>query len=181
MHCTLLCFKCCGKYFAQFNKCSLIVVWFFKMVEPWYKMWMSFNLYSVSPRDLPKIQLNNHHATGLVDNRNAMAFVTSHPRIGVFFAEPETISVDHIRKYQQYMNDQSIKHAILVTRNALSSPARKVLNESKLHIEAFKENELVINITKHVLVPKHERISKNQTLFDANTTLHLPKLHRGDP
>jgi hypothetical protein len=85
-----------------------------------------------------------------------MAFVTSYPRIGIFFAEPETISVDHLNKYKQHMLGQHIKHAILITRNALSSPARKLLNDSRLYIEAFKENELVLNITKHVLVKQKQ-------------------------
>ncbi|RYE21108.1 MAG: hypothetical protein EOP45_10030 [Sphingobacteriaceae bacterium] len=96
--------------------------------------------------------IDTQSSTGTSDNRNAMAFVTSHPRIGVFFADPETILVDHVRKYQHHMVEQQIKHAILVTRNALSPQARKILNDSKLYIESFKENELVLNITRHILV-----------------------------
>lgn len=126
-----------------------------------------------------------------------MAFVTLSPRIGVFFAEPETISVDNLTKYKGYMLSQHLRHAILITRNALSSPARKMLHDSKLYIESFKENELVVNITKHVLVkllsmfhqrtlkihkvPKHEKVFKDQAIFDPTTVTHLPKLHRGDP
>lgn len=96
--------------------------------------------------------ISTNHEQGVNTDRNMMGFVTLQPRIGVFFADQETIVVDHIRKYQQIMNESRIQHGILITRNALSSQCRKLLNDSKLYIESFKESELVLNITNHILV-----------------------------
>ena len=59
------------------------------------------------------------------------------------------------------------------------------INSSEDKIEYFGENELIINITEHSLVPRHEIVSK----FELDLVLkrycldesQLPKIHKNDP
>lgn len=52
--------------------------------------------------------------------------------------------------------------AIIVVQQHLTPFARQSLLEterSKYHIEQFHEQELLVNITQHVLVPEHQLLS----------------------
>lgn len=54
--------------------------------------------------------------------------------------------------------------AILVCQSSLTPSANKALTvlNSKYHFEVFEEADLVVNITKHILVPKHEVLSAEE-------------------
>ena len=56
------------------------------------------------------------------------------------------------------MISQSIMKGILVYQKAMTPSATKVIQEMapKYLLEVFAENELMVNITKHVLVPEHQ-------------------------
>ena len=75
--------------------------------------------------------------------------------------------------------------AIFVLQQDLSPHAKNVLAQDSRKIECFKESELLVNITKHVLVPKHflltqeekEELLKRYKLKETQ----LPCLQRADP
>lgn len=93
------------------------------------------------------------------------------------------------------MRENNVKRAILVlqpnsssTSKALSPQARRAIDGLAAHgyiIEDFQEEELLINITEHVLVPKHipmtdeEKIAllKNYRLSESQ----LPRIKIKDP
>jgi DNA-directed RNA polymerase I, II, and III subunit RPABC1 len=56
------------------------------------------------------------------------------------------------------MKEQKVKRAIIVAQVGLTPFAKQVLQvlENDLVIEQFQEEELLVNITKHVLVPEHK-------------------------
>lgn len=56
------------------------------------------------------------------------------------------------------MVSQSIMKGILIYQKNLTPSANKVVQEMapKYHLELFRAEELLVNITKHVLVPPHE-------------------------
>jgi DNA-directed RNA polymerase I, II, and III subunit RPABC1 len=62
------------------------------------------------------------------------------------------------------MIQQSIMKAIVVYQKSMTPSAQKVISEMKpkYQIELFKENELIVNITKHVLVPRHEVLTEEE-------------------
>jgi len=64
--------------------------------------------------------------------------------------------------YAQQMKDANVSRAIIVVQAHLTPFARQSLLEterSKYHIEQFHEQELLVNITQHVLVPEHQLLS----------------------
>uniref|UniRef100_A0A7S1B186 DNA-directed RNA polymerases I, II, and III subunit RPABC1 n=1 Tax=Noctiluca scintillans TaxID=2966 RepID=A0A7S1B186_NOCSC len=76
----------------------------------------------------------------------------------VFFPEEnKRVGVKPIRILAEKMDEKKIREAILVVRQPLTPLARTAITEamSKMRIEVFHENELIVNITRHELVPKH--------------------------
>ena len=54
-------------------------------------------------------------------------------------------------------------HMILIVKNGATSIARKSLNGlNPFRIEIFNQEELLVNITKHEMVPRHKIISKTE-------------------
>eukprot|EP00920_Eleutheroschizon_duboscqi_P009207 GHVT01021050.1.p1 GENE.GHVT01021050.1~~GHVT01021050.1.p1 ORF type:complete len:206 (-),score=38.87 GHVT01021050.1:860-1477(-) len=109
-------------------------------------------------------------------------------RIIVFFAdETKKTGVKPIRELTEKMEERSIQKAILVTQNVLTGFARDAINEAAPRhiIESFMEAELLVNITKHELVPQHVPLSseeKGQLLQRYKVKeSQLPRIQVADP
>jgi len=109
-------------------------------------------------------------------------------KILVYFPdENKRVGVKPIRVLAQKMAEHSISHAILVVRQNLTPFAKSAIGESlaKMRIEVFHENELVVNITQHDLVPKHLPLTdaeKNYLLqrYQLKPS-QLPRIQVNDP
>jgi DNA-directed RNA polymerase I, II, and III subunit RPABC1 len=106
----------------------------------------------------------------------------------VFFPpKDEKVSIKLIRRYAERMEAEEVRRAILVVPNELTPSACKILAgmAHKLLIETFREEELVVNITAHELVPKHVKLTpaeksellKKYLIKEAQ----LPRMQRTDP
>ena len=114
----------------------------------------------------------------------------------VYFPEEEKIGLKEIKSLYVSMQQANAKRSILVLRpaqrhsttNSISSQAVSAidaLEARKYIIEPFKEDELLVNITHHELVPKHvplseedkDRLLKKYKLRDSQ----LPRMKRSDP
>ena len=109
-------------------------------------------------------------------------------KILVFFPEEnKRVGVKPIRVLAQKMQENGISHAILVVRQALTPFAKSAIGETMgaMRIEVFHENELVVNVTNHELVPKHEPLTereKNYLLNRYQLKPHqLPRIQLNDP
>merc|ERR1719258_42113 len=83
----------------------------------------------------------------------------------VFFPEEnKRVGVKPIRVLAERMDEKRIKEAILVVKQPLTPLARTAINEAmqKMRIEVFSENELIVNITHHELVPKHVPLTEEE-------------------
>eukprot|EP00899_Mesostigma_viride_P010127 jgi/Mesvir1/19115/Mv12858-RA.1 len=92
-------------------------------------------------------------------------------KIFVFFPEEAKVGVKTIKQYAEQMTRESVMSAILVVQQGLTPFARTCLAEfnatkrssdedgggslKQFRLEVFEENELLFNLTKHYLVPKH--------------------------
>mmetsp|Transcript_15172 Transcript_15172/g.49785 ORF Transcript_15172/g.49785 Transcript_15172/m.49785 type:complete len:203 (-) Transcript_15172:95-703(-) len=107
--------------------------------------------------------------------------------IFVFFPEEQKVTVKTIKGYVEIMREQNVQRAIIVVQQALTSFARQsVIDTSpKFTLEQFTENELLVNITEHVLVPKHELLTdeEKKTLLDRYKVKEqqLPRIQHSDP
>ncbi|PIN09870.1 RNA polymerase, 25-kDa subunit (common to polymerases I, II and III) [Handroanthus impetiginosus] len=108
-------------------------------------------------------------------------------KIYVFFPEEEKVGIKAIKTYTSRMKDDRVHRAIIVVRKNLSPFARTCINEisSKFYLEVFQEAELMINVTQHKLVPKHEVLTTEgkKTLLQRYTVkeTQLPRIQVTDP
>lgn len=84
--------------------------------------------------------------------------------IWVEFLADKTFGVSQIRQFATYVITNHYKTGIMVTHVPLSPAARKSLAsvESLAKIECFLEDDLLVNITHHELVPKHVLLSRDE-------------------
>jgi DNA-directed RNA polymerase I, II, and III subunit RPABC1 len=91
-------------------------------------------------------------------------------QVFVFFPEEPKVGVKTIKVLAERMRNEGVQRAIMVTQASMTPFAKQCLSEMapKYYIELFQEAELLVNITKHSLVPQHRILTKEekQTLLD---------------
>ncbi|EAN32265.1 DNA-directed RNA polymerases II and IV subunit 5A [Theileria parva strain Muguga] len=112
----------------------------------------------------------------------------SENKLLVYFAdEKKKTGVKPIRELTERMEDHDIHRAILVTQNVLTPFAKDAIMEAypKNIIENFMETELLVNITKHELVPKHIPLTmeEKQNLLQKYKVKEsqIPRIQSADP
>lgn len=95
-----------------------------------------------------------------------------------------------ITNFSKNMKEKELKNGIIVCNKGLSNNAEKLLKQINLSsddffLEFFKFDDLLINISKHELVPKHELCSEEEKRlvlkkYRAKET-QLPKILQTDP
>lgn len=126
-------------------------------------------------------------------SRSRMLLIASHKadpeaKVIVYFAdETKKTGVKPIRELTERMEERNIHRAILVTQNVLTAFAKDAIAEAAPRhiIEYFMESELLVNITKHELVPKHVPLTpeeKQQLLQRYRVKeVQLPRIQVADP
>lgn len=81
-----------------------------------------------------------------------------------FCPEQSSIGIGVMKKFVGHCSANNFKAGILVTAMPLSSQARKVITVTQQYtqIECFLEEDLLVNITHHDLVPKHIVLSREE-------------------
>ncbi|GAA5906801.1 DNA-directed RNA polymerase core subunit RPB5 [Sporobolomyces salmoneus] len=105
----------------------------------------------------------------------------------VFYAEEASVGIKTMRKFIEILETQKISRGILIYKTSMTPSANKVITamSSQFTIEAFQESELLVNITHHVLVPRHEVMTpeaKKQLLLRYRLKdTQLPRIQLNDP
>lgn len=81
-----------------------------------------------------------------------------------FCPEQSSIGIGVVKKFVTFCATQNHKAGILITSQPLSVQARKVIavTQQYTQIECFLEEDLLVNITHHILVPKHIVLSREE-------------------
>ncbi|KAI9148549.1 DNA-directed RNA polymerases II 24 kDa polypeptide (RNA polymerase II subunit 5) [Blastocladiella emersonii ATCC 22665] len=98
------------------------------------------------------------------------------------------IGIAQVRTFVEQLAASDISRGIVVHKQPLGPQARGIINvaaNDRYRLEAFEEAELVVNITKHVLVPKHEVLTDEEkkvllTRYRLKET-QLPRIPVSDP
>jgi len=106
----------------------------------------------------------------------------------VFFPEEEKLGVPTIKDVCKVMESNQVTKGIIVMKVEVTAFARRALEKvsGRCQIETFKQDELMINITKHKLVPRHEILDdkEKRKLLDKyklNSQAQLPRIQKADP
>jgi DNA-directed RNA polymerase I, II, and III subunit RPABC1 len=102
--------------------------------------------------------------------------------------EKSTIGVKSIREYCERIKQDNFSSVILILHGRLTPHAKQAIsaiNSGSDKIEYFNEAELIVNITEHNLVPKHEILSNEEARcllerYSLKET-QLPRIQKNDP
>jgi DNA-directed RNA polymerase I, II, and III subunit RPABC1 len=145
---------------------------------------------SVSPKIettcMEMFQQRNYKDITMDNEKKIITGVKSNGQMVCLFLE--TIQQFNVDKYQQYITTaekMKIKHIILVCLKVTSGIQKTIRSSTNMDIkiETFHENELLFNITKHNLVPKHILLDAKESSalnLKYNTKL-FPKMLKTDP
>lgn len=114
---------------------------------------------------------------------------TTNKRVLVYFIYEPKVSVKRIKLIKTHIDESPDRYhcLILVYKNAITSFAKQFITTdvNDLFVQVFSETELSFNITKHVLVPKHEVLTNDEAKQIMRTyrvgLKHFPLILSSDP
>jgi DNA-directed RNA polymerases I, II, and III subunit RPABC1 len=115
-----------------------------------------------------------------------LAYMPDNSPVCVFISSTNKFNVDSIQEYVSLMHQMDVTHSIIIYKEGITSVAKKIVDElSDMTIELFSQSELSCNITKHVMVPKHELAFRKGSVglkeFKAKYSDNFPVLLKNDP
>ncbi|KAJ2905433.1 DNA-directed RNA polymerasesI/II/III subunit RPABC1 [Zalerion maritima] len=86
--------------------------------------------------------------------------------VWVEFLNSESFGTKEIRRFIEFCSNNHYRSGILVSHLPISAAARKMISatQSFTNVEVFLEDDLLINITHHTLVPKHILLSRDEKI-----------------
>lgn len=141
--------------------------------------------------DLTTFRSHYANSGGSVD-RNQLNFFTNSrenptDQIFIFFSDEKSVGVKTMRKLLGILEEKSIMRGIIIFPGNMTPSARKVIAamSQQYRLEEFSEADLLVNITHHTLVPRHEVLTpeqKKQLLekYRLKET-QLPRIQLADP
>lgn len=98
-----------------------------------------------------------------------------------FLCEDDKLNIQGIKDRISIMNKEDADKCIIVYKNNVTSSAKKSIETLEYEFELFSVNELQLNITKHRLVPKHEKVTPQEKQeLDKNYKGKLPIILSSD-
>jgi DNA-directed RNA polymerase I, II, and III subunit RPABC1 len=91
--------------------------------------------------------------------------VTTAGTIWVEFCPDATIGIRHTRLFAHHLHDNKFTTGIFITQGPATTAALRAfepLAQHNITAEHFQESDLLVNITRHELVPKHVLLSAEE-------------------
>ena len=106
--------------------------------------------------------------------------------VHVEFSGEPNVGIKHIKAFAQVLSEKNFQTGIYVTNAAPTSSALKIIPSLQpIVMEIFREDDLLVNISKHELVPKHILLSKEEkkSLLERYRLreTQLPRIRLDDP
>lgn len=108
-------------------------------------------------------------------------------QVYVFYADEPSVGIKTMRKFISILEEQKIQKGIIIYKTNMTPSANKVITamQAQFRIEPFSEAELLVNITRHTLVPQHEVLKPEEKKallqkYRLKDT-QLPRIQLSDP
>lgn len=129
------------------------------------------------------------HKMELVDDTYIVAENDQNKRTIVYFASTQRVSIKKMKHIKEIIENDEFGFCclIIVCKGSVTSFAKQFITTdvNNLLVQIFTEKELMFNITKHSLVPKHDllnSVEKRNVIDLYKTNLkHFPNILSGDP
>jgi DNA-directed RNA polymerase subunit H (RpoH/RPB5) len=102
----------------------------------------------------------------------------------ILFTKDIKININYIKELTRLMTEQSLEHIVVVYNGNITMNAQSINDIQMLYnIEFFSEKSFMYNITKHALVPLHEKLCKTSEEYRliATERHNLPHIFEKDP
>lgn len=84
-------------------------------------------------------------------------------KVQIVFCPPEPVKIAVIREVYARIKDENLSCLILILQSKIGSRARESIKEMfKFKVDVFQIMELLVNMTKHILKPKHEVLNAEE-------------------
>jgi DNA-directed RNA polymerase subunit H (RpoH/RPB5) len=99
------------------------------------------------------------------ENLNITALKTNNEQISVYFNNAPKFDTKSMKEIIFLMEEEGIDHSIVIYKDNITAATANVLSQTiDLRIELFAEENLQINITKHVLQPQFSKLSDEENI-----------------
>lgn len=95
----------------------------------------------------------------------------------VFFHNEDRVGVKQLRNWNDCNQGSQI---IIVSIEGPTAFTKKEAEQNYPDVQFFTFKDLCVNITRHHLVPKHEKLEKNEVNYQVSTDEDWPKLYTTD-
>ena len=104
-------------------------------------------------------------------------------KIYIILISTPKFNIEKLTEYIVLMNQVNISHSIIIYGDTITPMTKKAIQTTtELEIELFSESELLFNITKHSLVPIHEKLSEYENkVFKKRFGVKFPIILTTDP
>lgn len=117
------------------------------------------------------------------DENKFTASKNNEETVVVFTNIVSKINIEKVKDFINILHKLNTSNCIIIYNENITSMALKLIeNSSDVNIELFTLDELQLNITKHILVPFHERVPENEAVeFKKTYGVKFPILLKSDP
>ncbi|WBW71297.1 DNA-directed RNA polymerase I, II and III subunit Rpb5 [Schizosaccharomyces osmophilus] len=134
-----------------------------------------------------------HCGMGRNLDRSTLSFYAKPPAgsdkgtIYVEFSKEPSVGIKEMRTFVHTLGDHNHKTGILIYANSMTPSAAKIISTvtGQFSIETFQESDLIVNITHHELVPRHNLLTPDEKkeLLDRYKLreTQLPRIQLADP
>jgi DNA-directed RNA polymerase I, II, and III subunit RPABC1 len=118
-----------------------------------------------------------------VDDDRVLAKKYDETQVCAFIVDTPKFNVVRVQEYISLMNSMGISHSVIVYKDNATPVAKKVVeNASGMTIELFTQEEMSYNITKHRLVPLHQKLpDEDAQAFKKQFGTKFPEIKLKDP
>jgi DNA-directed RNA polymerase I, II, and III subunit RPABC1 len=139
--------------------------------------------------DLTNLESITKHELEVIYRQNENIFqIDVNPYMKIIYYMNAKFKIQDLRKYIQPTDNKDITDIILVFKDKINNFNAKNIDEfNNINLQVFLIKELLFNISKHSLVPKHEVIKDNDEItaliqkYNLKSKLQFPIILKSDP